>query len=129
MRNKALGRIVSEETKKKMSLARLGYKFSNDVLEKLKGRVFTAEHRAKISKALIGRGFTKERLKTHTIQVTNLKGIKLIVTDIQTGKIEKFESITLAALKLRASRSAIQNCMNKNTLFRKKYKISRDCSN
>lgn len=129
MRNKALGRLVSEETKKKMSLARLGYKFSDDVLEKLKGRVFTAEHKAKISKALIGRGYTEERLKNHIVQVTKLKGIKLIVTDVQTGNIENFDSITLAANKLRASRSAIQNCMSKNTLFRKKYKISRDCSN
>ena len=62
MKSKALDRIVSAETKKKMSLARLGYKFSNDVLKKLKGRVFTAEHKTKISKALIGRGFTEERL-------------------------------------------------------------------
>jgi hypothetical protein len=67
MRNKALGRTVSEETKKKMSLARLGYKFSDDVLEKLKGRVFTVEHKAKISKALIGRGYTEERLKNHIV--------------------------------------------------------------
>jgi group I intron endonuclease len=126
MRNKALGRIISEETKKKMSLARLGYKFSDAVLEKLKGKKFTAEHKAKISKALIGRGFSEERLKNHIIQVTKLKGVKLTVTDIQTGNIEKFDSITLAANNLKASRSAIENCISKNTLFRKKYQITRD---
>ncbi len=63
IKEKALPRKVTEETKEKMRLARLGYKRSALVIEKLKAKIYTAKHRVNLNKALAGRIFTEEQLK------------------------------------------------------------------
>lgn len=126
IKEKGLARKITEETKEKMRLARLGYKPSAVVIEKLKAKIYTAEDRANLSKVLAGRVFTEEQLKKHTLLWTKLNGIKITITDTHTGNIEKVDSITLAASKLKATRNAIHNSMKKATLFRKRYQITKD---
>jgi group I intron endonuclease len=89
----ATGRVLSEETKAKISAARKGIKLSD-------------ETRAKLSAATAA-----------------IHGVSIEVTNIKTGEIEEFSTMTAAGAALGVSRTAIKKASVSGNILRKSYII------
>jgi group I intron endonuclease len=119
MREASNKRVVSEETRQRMREARLGFKQSQKVINKLKSRVYTPEHRAKISLALTGRKVSEETKN----KLREKYSFKVEVKDLQTNTVKYYSSITIAAKVLGASRSTISSIIETKKAYRNRYLI------
>jgi group I intron endonuclease len=118
----------------------LGYKHTIETLEKFKARRFSDETLTNLAKAATGRVLSKEvrgkistarkgiklsdetRAKLSAI-VTARIGIGVEVTNTVSGEIKKYATLTLAALALGVSRTAIKKTMESGKLLKKTYVI------
>ncbi|KAF3919855.1 hypothetical protein ABW21_db0201500 [Orbilia brochopaga] len=90
----ATGRVLSDEAKEKISKARTGI-------------VLSVETRTKISKA-----------------IAEIQGVKVTVTNIQTGENKQYSTMTEAAKALNVSRTAVKKVIESGKLLKKIYNIT-----
>lgn len=105
------GRTVSDETRANLSAAATG-------------RVLTAEERAKISVARTGMKFTDEHRSKISVAMSAINGVAVIVTNIETGDIKEFATMTAAGAALGVSRTAIKKAIQSGKVFRDSYIIN-----
>jgi group I intron endonuclease len=89
----ATGRVLSEEARRKISAARLGIKLS-------------IETRAKLSAATAA-----------------IHGVSVEVTNIKTGAIEQYSTMTEAGAALGVSRTTVKKVLQSGKIFRDNYTI------
>jgi group I intron endonuclease len=103
-------------------------KFSNETLanitEAAKGRVLSKEIRTKISVARLGIKLSNETRAKLSAITTVKKGIAVKVTNIVSGEINQYATLTLAALALGVSRTAVKKAMVLGTVLKKTYVIN-----
>ena len=102
-------------------------KFSNETLANLteaaKGRVLSKEIRAKISATRKGIKFSDEtRAKLSAIGAAK-KGVAVEVINIISCEIKQYATLTLAALALGVSRTAVKKAMDLGKVLKKTYVI------
>jgi len=105
------GRTVSDETRANLSAAATG-------------RVLTAEERAKISASRTGIKFTDEHRSKISEAMSAINGVGVIVTNIETGEIKEFATMTAAGAALGVSRTAIKKAIVSGKVFRDSYIIN-----
>jgi group I intron endonuclease len=104
-------RKISEETKKNLSLAATG-------------RILTEEDRKKISQARKGIKLSDEtRYKISTAAVL-LRGIPVLVKNVNTSDQQEFASLTDAALAIGVSRTAVKKYLDTGKLIQGQYIVS-----
>lgn len=117
-----------------------GYKHTADTLEKFKSRGFSDETLAKLAKAATGRILPKEvrvkiseartgiklseetRAKLSAIGARR-KGVSVEVTNIISGETKQYITLTLAALALNVSRTAIKKTIDSGRILKNTYLI------
>lgn len=104
------GRTVSDETRANLSAAATG-------------RVLTSEDRAKISAARTGMKFTDEHRAKLSESMSAINGVSVVITNIETGAIEEFSTMTEAGAFLGVSRTTIKKVVVSGKLFRNSYTI------
>jgi group I intron endonuclease len=108
-----MGRTFTELTRKRLSLARQGKKYTLETL-------------ARMSDAKLGIKRSKKTIaKIKAYQSTRVKqpvqGTKVSVTNIFTNETVIYESVRKAALGLGTSHTTVRNYLNKDKLFKDKY--------
>jgi group I intron endonuclease len=115
-----------------------GYTHTAETLEKFKLREFSDEAKVNISLAATGRvldektriKISKSRLGIELFEETKAKisaatteriGVKVEVNNIITGEIKEYETLTLASLALRVSRTAISKAIKSGKLINNTY--------
>jgi group I intron endonuclease len=126
----SLGYKHTEEALEKMSAARsayTGYKLSAETRAKLTsaatGRVLSDETRAKISVARKGIKLSDETRAKLSAAATAIQGVAVEVTNIKTGEINYFSTMTEAATALGVSRTAIRKTIQSGKILRDNYSI------
>lgn len=105
-------RIVSEETRKNLSLA-------------AKGRILSEADKDKISKKRTGIKLseeTKDKISKSTIK---LIGVSVILKNIETQIEVEYETLTKAGLAIGVSRTAVANALSSGTILKKLYIVTR----
>ena len=102
-------------------------KFSNETLaniaETAKGRILSKEVRAKISEARRGIKLSNQtRAKISAFRTTK-NGVAVEVTNIISSEIKQYATLTLAALALGVSRTAVKKSMDSGKVLKKTYLI------
>lgn len=117
-----------------------GYRHSEETKEKFKNREFSAETRLKLAKASEGRitdATTRMKISiSHKGKVlseetksklskfrTETFGVKVEVTNLLTGAITRYDSLTLASLDLGVSRTAVAKAANSGKNLKKIYQV------
>jgi len=118
----------------------LGYKHTEETLEKFKLRKYSDEARANLSEAATGRVLSEEtkakisdarkgiklsddtKLKISATTAFNI-GVAVEIANIETGKSELFPTMTDAALALGISRTTVKNTIKSGKVFRNMYII------
>lgn len=110
------GRPLSEETKKKLSKSKTGVLHTDETKKKMsdlkKGTKLSDSHKKNISKSLKGRSVTDEtRKKLHNsnINKTQKHSKKVIAINLLTLEVLHFNNISQAARELNTHRSYITN--------------------
>jgi len=122
----------------------LGYKHSASTLDKLRnrdysflhnedtrlklsaaatGRILSSEAKAKIS---IARSGTKLSIETRTklsAAAAEIRGVAVLVTNLETGDIVEYSTMTEASVGLNVSRTAIKKVLQSGKILRGKYII------
>jgi group I intron endonuclease len=108
----------------------LGYKHTEETLEKFRARKLTPEQKAKLLghlSKLNASGLTSERRATLSARMVafnvSAKGKKLVFTNIETQEITTFLSMRDAASEMKISRNTIVKYLKSKELFGK-YKIT-----
>nr|YP_010608706.1 hypothetical protein PNX16_mgp065 [Drechslerella dactyloides]WAN89786.1 hypothetical protein [Drechslerella dactyloides] len=65
-----------------------------------------------------------EKLRDHISKINAKRAIEVKVTDIETGKVVKYESIRQAARELGTTRERLNTLIKNDKLFQGKYKLS-----
>lgn len=104
-------RKASEETRKNLSLAATG-------------RILTEEDRKKISDARKGVVLSMETRSKIAAAAVSLRGIAVLVKNINTNEELEFVSLTTAAEYIDVSRPAVKKYVNTNKLIRGVYLVS-----
>ena len=99
IRNKAIGRKLSEEAKNKISESKKGNK--NNL-----GKKHTKEHNEKIGKANTGRSFGKERSEKIIMKISK----PIIQYDLEGNFIKEWGSATMASRTLGFNQGQISRC-------------------
>ena len=116
----------------------LGYKHTPETIDKFKTRVFSKEALANLSEAAKGRILPKEvRIKISDARIgiklsdetkaklsliaTKREGISVLVTNIISGEIKEYATLTLAARALNVSRTAVKKSMDSGSIIKKTY--------
>lgn len=123
----------SEETKAKMRAAKLGSKLSEEIRAKIKATLQKEEVKAKMEVAALRRKGSKlseetlAKMKAAQSKRINhpVPGIKVEVTDLDTGVLTVYESIRETALALNMSAGTISRRINLNITkpYKKRYLI------
>ncbi len=118
----------------------IGYKHTTETMEKFKtrtfsdktlanlskaakGRILSEEARIKISKARTGIKLSNQTKAKISLIVTERRGIKVEVTNIISGEVKEYDTLTSAGLDLNVSRTAIKKAMNLGKILKKTYLI------
>jgi group I intron endonuclease len=124
----------------KVAGSSFGYKHTPDTMEKFKTRVFSDETLTNLAKAAAGRVLSKEtRVKISTAKkgiklsdqtrtklsviATAKWGVSVEVTNIISGETILYPTLTLAALALGVSRTAVKKAMDYAKVLKKTYVI------
>lgn len=117
-----------------------GYKHTAETLEKFKTRKFSSETQANLTEAAKGRVLSKEvrakisvarrgiklsdvtRAKLSAIGAAK-KGVAVEVTNIISCEIKQYATLTLAALALGVSRTAVKKAMDSGRVLKRTYLI------
>lgn len=99
-------RIISEETRKNLSLA-------------AQNRVLTETDKRKISASRLGVKLSNETRAILSAAVTKFSGIPVLVKDINTGLVTKYSNLTEAAKTLEVSRTAVKKALDLNKILKK----------
>jgi group I intron endonuclease len=117
-----------------------GYKHTAETLEKFKTRRFSNETLANLTEAARGRVLSKEVRAKISMSRTGIKlsdetraklsaigakrnGIAIEVTNITSGEIKQYATLTLAALALGVSRTAVKKAMDLSRVIKNTYII------
>ena len=120
----------------------IGYKHTADTIEKFKTRVFSDETLINLSKAAKGRILSEEaRTKISEVRrgiklsnetktklsliATEREGVKVEVTNIISGEVKEYATLTLAGLGLNVSRTAIKKAISSGKILKKIYLIKK----
>jgi group I intron endonuclease len=110
-------KIVSEETRKKMSDARIGnsklvsQETKKRMSEAHKGKILSEEHKLNISKGITGRivsESTKTKLKESNISKTQIHSIKVSAFNKENGEILSFNNLSSAARYFNKTRHLVK---------------------
>jgi len=118
----------------------LGFKHSEETLDKFKsrvlsdearanlvasatGRVLSEDTKAKISAARSGIKLSAETRAKMSAATAAIQGVAVEVTNIQTGITEQFSTLTDAASFLGVSRTTVKNVVKSGKIFRDIYSI------
>ena len=104
-------REVSEETRKNLSLAAVG-------------RILTEEDKIKISSKRKGIQLSDITRKKISLSSAVIRGIKIEVENVNTNEKYEFQTLTDAAKYLGVSRPAIKKALDNEKLIKKQYKIT-----
>ena len=128
----------------KQAYSLLGFKHSEETIEKLKSKTLTEEQKEFISALHSGKTvseetklklsesikefkknnpLTPEALDNITKKTTEREGVKVTLSDIETGEELHFDTKTEAGKYLGISRQAIHNGLKRDSLLRGKYKV------
>jgi group I intron endonuclease len=110
LRNRDYSFIHNEETRLKLSAAATG-------------RVLSEEARAKISAARRGIKLSIETRAKMSAATTAIHGVAVEVTNIKTGDIVQYSTMTSAGAALGVSRTAIKKVIDSGKIFRDNYTI------
>lgn len=122
----------------KIARSSLGYKHTSDTLEKFKLRETSDKTRANLSKAATNRVLSEDtktkislaRKNNKLSELTKSKlsdiaiernGIAVEVTNVLTGEVKQYPTLTSAALALNVSRTAISKSLVLNRRIKKTY--------
>ena len=117
-----------------------GYRHTEETKEKFRNRKFTSETKLKLSQASEGRIIDEvTRIKisiSHKEKVlseetkskiskfrTETSGVKVEVTNLLSGAINRYGSLTLASIDLGVSRTAVAKAANLGTKLKKIYVV------
>jgi len=92
-------RKASEETKKNLSLAATG-------------RILTEEAKRKISEARLGIRLSDETRNKISVASKELRGVSVVITNIDTNEVLEFASLTDAGFAIGVSRPAIKKYLD-----------------
>lgn len=119
----------------------LGYKHSAETLEKLRnrdysneetrlrlsqaatGRILSEEAKAKISAARLGIKLSVETRAKLSAATTAIHGVAVEVTNIATGAVEQYSTLTEAGVALGVSRTAVKKVLQTGRVFRNNFVI------
>jgi group I intron endonuclease len=118
----------------------LGYKHTKETLEKFKVRQFSGEARANLAEAATNRVLSKETRAKISVARKGIKlshetrdklsvvgamreGVAVEVTNINSGEIKQFITLTSASLALAVSRTAVRKAMLSGKVLKKTYII------
>lgn len=124
----------------------IGYKHTPEAIDKFKKRVFSKEALANLSEAVKGRILPEEvRIKISNARIgiklsnktkaklsliaTKREGISVLITNIISGEIQEYATLTLAAKALNVSRTAIKKFMDSGSILKKTYIVKSNCAN
>jgi group I intron endonuclease len=124
----------------KVAGSSFGYKHTPDTMEKFKTRVFSDETLTNLAKAAAGRVLSKEtrvkismakkgiklsdQTRTKLSVIATAKwGVSVEVTNIISGETILYPTLTLAALALGVSRTAVKKAMDYAKVLKKTYVI------
>jgi len=120
----------TKEALEKMSVGRsayTGYKLSAETRGKLAvaatGRVLSEETKAKISAARMGIKLSDETRAKLSAATAAIHGVAVEVTNIKTGEIEEFSTMTDAGTALGVSRTTIKKTIESGKILRNSYSI------
>jgi group I intron endonuclease len=121
----------TKEALEKMSAARsayTGYNLSDETRAKLAvaatGRVLSEETKAKISAARMGIKLSDETRAKLSAATAAIHGVAVEVTNIKTGEIKQFSTMTEAAAYLGVSRTTVKKTIQSRKIFRDSYSIT-----
>lgn len=118
-----LGYKHTTETLKKFKTRKFSKETLVNITKAAKGRVLSEETRTKISKARTGIKLSNEtRVKLSAIGTAKI-GIAVKVTNIITNEVKEYATLTLAALALGVSRTAVKKAINLGKVIKKIYTI------
>lgn len=103
-------RKVSEETRNNLSLAATG-------------RILTEEDRKKISLARKGIKLSDETRAKLSVAAIALRGVSVLVKNVETNEELEFTSLTDAAKAIGVSRTALRKSLESGRLVKNKYEI------
>ena len=106
MSEKALGRVVSKETRNKMSEAAKGRKLSQTTITKIKSYKHTEEAKIKIKMA------------------ASIRAIPVKVTNIISNEVTIYKSLTEAAAQLKTTTATIGSHLKNKKPYLKRYLIT-----
>jgi group I intron endonuclease len=130
----------------KYAYSLLGYKHSEESLEKLKGRIISPEHKEILSSIHKGKLVSEETRKKLAAATANYKnnnpltpealanikvktiareGVPISVLNIQTNEVKEFTNQTEAGELLGVTRQAIYNAIKRGSLINGMYKITK----
>jgi len=121
-----------------------GYKHTTETLEKFKTRKFSDETWTNLAKAATGRILSKEarakfsmaregkklsdQTKAKLSAIGTIRsGVGVEVINIISCEIKQYPTLTLAALALGVSRTAVKKAMNSGKVLKKTYVIKLNC--
>jgi len=104
-------RLVSEETRNNLSLAATG-------------RILTEEDKKKISNSRQGIKFSDETRGKISATITLLRGVPVIVKNINTNEEIEYYSLTLAAKAIGVSRTAVRKALTSEKPLAKLYFVA-----
>jgi len=114
--NKGRNKLVSEETRRKMSLSRIGIKYSDNTRRKMseshKGKKLSIRHKLKISESIKGRQFSAvsiEKIRKSNMDKQQKHSIPVILENQDTGEILNFNNLSSAARYFDTSRHIVKN--------------------
>lgn len=120
----------TKEALEKMSVGRsqyTGYKLSAETRGKIAvaatGRVLSEETKAKISAGRKGIKLSDETRAKMSAATTAIHGVAIEATNIKTGEIEEFSTMTAAGAALGVSRTAIKKASVSGNILKNSYTI------
>jgi hypothetical protein len=95
----------------KLAGSTLGYKHSEESLNKMRNFIFSEE--------------VLTRKKLATVNATEARRVKVLVINIETNEEKEYKSVTEAAKSLNVTKGAVSQALKNNKLLKKLYKIKK----
>lgn len=115
----------TEDTLRKFKLRKVSDKMRTNLAKAASERILSKEARVKISIAWTGVKVSDETKAKLSFIGANIRGVSVNITNIVTGEVKEYSTLTLAGLALGVSRTAVKKAMDSDRIIKKIYRIKR----